>query len=358
MRKLWSIPDIIVVDNGAGEKSGSSQIFYQKEESDELWLKEAGGAFKNPNVHVLTGKGDIADKEGDFPIDLKPGGIYEAGIYEEGHGPWHTDPKRVAHLLVYCIWKKPEVRNLITDHNRSAGGTWYKHQIATNVETDIVLIGVSTDPPQYDSDNIPRLKDPEGNLTEPTFTTQNHLLEFIGLRPGNHYFFSVMVADAFGNWETFLEPFDTLRRKLTVEFTTLHIYNDGDPMGLGEGEFWFSVSEGDQVSQEFHIPTTDIDDWNETDRPYPLGFAHLGPLKNIAKGQESVQVLSRGIEHDGALENDEVAGLLTGVSLPLPTGSLSETVSNSPFFLDCPVATTGDDFHYGVDIRFSVEYLP
>jgi hypothetical protein len=358
MRKLWSIPDIIVVDKGAGAKNGPSQIFYQKEERDELWLKDAGSAFQSPNVHVLTGKGDIADREGDFLINLKPGGVYEAAIYEEGHGPFHTDPIRLAHLTVYCIWKKPEVRTLITDHNRSAGGTWYKHQIATNVSTDIVLIGVSTDPPQNDSNNIPHFKDPEGNLAEPTFITQNHLVEFVNLRPGNHYFFSVMVVDEFGNWETFLEPFDTMRRKLTVEFTTLHIYNDGDPMGHGEGEFWFTVSEGSQVSEEFHMPTSDIDDWNETDRPYSLGFAHLGSLKNIVKGQESVQVMSRGIEHDGFLESDEVAGLLTGVSLPLPSGSLVETVTNSPFFLDCPVATTGDDFHYGVDIKYSVEYLP
>lgn len=358
MRKLWSIPDIIVVDNGAGEKSGQSQIFYQKEEKDELWLKDAGGPFENPNVHVLTGKGDIADKEGDFLIELKPGGVYEAAIYEEGHGPLKTNSIRLAHLLVYCIWKKPEARTLITDHNWSVGGTWYQHQIATNVATDIVLIGVSTNSPQNDSNNIPHLKDPEGNLLEPTFITQYHSVEFINLRPGNRYFFSVMVVDAFGNWETFLESFDTMRRKLTIEFTTLHIYNDGDPMGHGEGEFWFTVSEGSEVSQEFHLPTIDIDDWSETDRPYSLGFAHIGSLKNIAKGQESVQVMSRGVEYDGSLEADEVAGLLTGVSLPLPSGSLNETVTNNPFFLDCPVLTTDDDFHYGVDIRYSVEYLP
>jgi hypothetical protein len=358
MRKLWSDPDIIVVNNEIGDTSGSTQIFYQKEERDELWLKDGGGTFQNPNVHVLTGKGDIADREGDFFIKLKPGGIYEAAIYEEGHGPFHTDPIRLARILIYCIWKKPEVRRLITDHNQSAGGTWYKHQVATNVPTDIVLIGVSTDPPQNDSNNIPRLKDPEGSLSEPTFTTQNHFVELINLRPGNHYFFSVMVTDAFGNWDTFLGPFDTLRRKLTVQFTTLHIYNDGDPMSHGEGEFWFSVSEGDQVSQEFHLPTSDIDDWNETDRPYSLGYAHLGSLKKIEKGQESVIVRSWGVEHDGFMESDEAAGLLTGVSIPIPSGSLVETVINSPFFLDCPVATTGDDFHYGVDIRYSVEYLP
>lgn len=358
MRKLSSIPDIIIVDNGAGAKSGPSQIFYQKEERDELWLKDAGSTFQNPNVHFLTGKGDIADTKGDFFIKLKPGGVYEAGIYEEGHGPLTTDPIRLAHLLVYCIWKKPEVTNLITDHNRSVGGTWYKHQIATNVPTDIVLIGASIDPPQNDSNNIPHFKEPEGNLAQATTTTQNHFVEFLNLRPGNHYFFSVMVVDTLGNWDTFMEPFDTLRRKLTVQFTTLHIYNDGDPMGHGEGEFWFNVSEGTQVSQEFHLPTSDIDDWGETDRPYALGFAHLGPLKSVDKGQESVEVMSRGIEHDGALESDEAAGLLTGVALPLPSGSMIETVTNSPFFLDCPIATTGDDFHFGVDIKYSVEYLP
>ena len=75
------------------------------------------------------------------------------------------------------------------------------------------------------------------------------------------------------------------------------------------------------------------------------------------KGQESVEVMSWGVEHDGFLESDEAAGLLKGIPLSLPSGSLVETVTNRPVFLDCPVATTGDDFHFGVDIRYSVEYL-
>jgi hypothetical protein len=356
MALLVATPDIIVVDKEAGATSGSTDIQYTKEREEELWERLPGAGWTLINVHVRTGKGDEADLAGEYSITLKPGLMYEVGIFEMDHGPLSTDPNRLADLKVFCLWKKPEDRALITDENRGWGGTWYRHQVATKVPTNIVLIGVSQKPPTFDSNALPRLTDMEGAPTAPLSTDTNHVVEINPLAPGNRYFFAVVVADAFGNWDVRQDKFTTLRRKLTVQFPTLHIYNDGDPFGHGEGEFWFRVSEGGRSTQEFHLPTQDIDDWSETDRPYPLGFAYLGVPKVIERGEEAVTVFSWGLEHDGFLESDEAAQSFRPAPLPLPVGQGVETVINKSFLMDCPVATSGDDFHYGVEVQWSVEY--
>jgi hypothetical protein len=48
-----------------------------------------------------------------------------------------------------------------------------------------------------------------------------------------------VVTDAFGNWEIAWETFTNKSRQLTVQFPTIHIYNDGDPGSYGEEEFLF-----------------------------------------------------------------------------------------------------------------------
>jgi hypothetical protein len=90
------------------------------------------------------------------------------GIYEgDDHGPLSDNPIPTANLKVFCLWKKPEARDLITDQNRDSGGTWHWHQIATKVPTSIVALGVSQKAPTHDSNGIPRLEHPEGTPTGP-----------------------------------------------------------------------------------------------------------------------------------------------------------------------------------------------
>jgi hypothetical protein len=359
MAEIKADPNPIIVDREAGETSGTTKITYSKEALEELWERTNSGSWLEINVHVRTGIGDEADFHGVYEITLKPGGIYEVCVFRNGQGPLSTDPVLVTTIKVFCLLKKPEVRKLITDIDRGSGGTWHIHRMATNVPTDIVMIGVMREKPKIDSNGIPRLKDPDGVPTAPLTTTDNHRVEIKPLFPGNHYFFVVVVVDIFGNWEVNLEEFTTLRRKITVEFPTIHIFNDGDPRGVGAGEFWFGVYKGSstqqEVIQEFHLPTQDIDDWNETDRPYSVGFAHVGVLEVVEPGKQDVRVASWGIEHDGVLEEDEYASNF-GVLLPIPAGLFVETVINSFFKMDCPTSSAGDDFHYGVDVRWSVEY--
>ena len=61
-------------------------------------------------------------------------------------------------------------------------------------------------------------------------------------------------------------------------------------------------------------------------------------------------------EHDGIFDSDE--GAAGDQYLPLPVGRGLETVSNRTLLMDCPISTTDDDFHYGVDVKWSVTYQP
>jgi hypothetical protein len=349
----------IIVNKQAGESSGTTTIKYIKERRDELWERMNSGTWTQINVHVRTGLGDEADSSGSYLQALSPGIIYEVGMFEDGHGPLSSDPIRQAFLTVFCLWKKPGVLNLISDMNRATGGTWHSHQIATKVPTNIVIIGCSRTKPVLDSNGIPLLQSPDGEPTAPLTTSNNHIVEIKPLLPGNDYFFAVVVVDAFGNWDVKQETFTTLKRKLIVQFKTLHVYNDGDPMGHGEGEFWFRVHHGPanqpKVIEDFHLPVMDIDDWGETDRPYGLSITHLGGFETVQPGEERVSVASWGLEHDGVLEADEGAGAF-GTDLQLPSGRFVETVINNSMLMDCPHTTDDDDFHYGIDVFWSVEY--
>ncbi|WP_210493256.1 hypothetical protein [Microvirga antarctica] len=366
MGTLAAKPDILFVDIGAGATDATTTISYEKNLDDELWERFSSGstvgAWALIDPQFRTGLGDEADRAASYPITLTPGQKYEVGLFTQQQRPGTGKEFRTLILTVYCLFLKPRAAALITDENRAFGGTWYAHQVATNRPTEIVMIGASRKAPLIDADGLPHPVEPDGAPTAPLGLSTNHVVEIKPLLPGNGYFAVTMVTDRFGNWDLRQWDLVTLRRQLTVVFPTIHIYNDGDPFSEGEGEFWFRIYTGAfnnpvLVRPDFHLPTQDIDDWNETDRPYTVGFAHVGPLTAVSPEEAEVSVQSWGVEHDGVLEADE--GAQGDRTLPLPTGRLSENVPVLVgFTMDCPVSTTDDDFHYGVDVQWSVTYAP
>jgi len=359
MPLLSAVPDIVVIDADVGQMDGSTTVSYEKEEFEELWERPPGSGWSRINVHVRTGQGDEADRRGSFPVTLRPGDKYELGVFNRGNTPLDPDPVQLAKLLVYGLLKRPGQRNLIVDTARAFGGTWCFHRVATNVPTDIVEIAVSRTAAMVDADGIPHAQKPDGAVTTPLVTTMFHGVQIEPIFPGNTCFFSVLVVDAAGNWDMRMQVFNALRRIIDVQFPTLHVYNDGDPFDVGEGEFWFRIQSGPQyqprIVEEFHRGTQDIDDWNETDRPYGLGFAHVGQPMVVAPEDMAVSVTAWGVEHDGFLEADEGAWG-SDVTLPFPVG-VGETVTGAMLTLDCPASTDGDDFHFGVDVVWSVRYV-
>jgi hypothetical protein len=300
-----------------------------------------------------------ADERGAFPITLRPGEWYEIGIFWQGNGPL-ADPRLIASVVVYAVRKRPEVRSLISDESRDQGGTWHDHTVATNVPTVLAEIGVSRVPPVMDAAGIPHLKSPDGGPTSPLMVLgTTHSVEILPLFAGHHHWCAYTVMDKFGNWESRVEEFDTHKRKVIVRFDTLHVYNDGDPGAYGEGEFWFTVYKGPfpayDVIEEFQRPEADIDDWSETDRPYPLGFAYVGSPETVDPAKANVGVLARGLEHDGPTETDEY-DWSDAIELPLPVGAGSEKVTNATRRVDG--VYRNDDFHFGVDVTWSIDYVP
>ncbi len=185
MANVEAAPSPIIVDKAAGESSGMSTLKYEKYAEQQLWERRPGGPWSLINVHVRTGLGDKADLGGSFSITLKPGQGYELAVFEQGHGPATTDPLRIADVTVFCLWKKPEARGLITDQNRTFGGTWYWHQTHTSVPTSIVEIGVSRTPPVVDANGLPHLHSPDGVPTVPlTIGAVDHKVELRPLLPG------------------------------------------------------------------------------------------------------------------------------------------------------------------------------
>jgi hypothetical protein len=361
MPAFLATPDIVIIDPSIGQKSATTDIIYEKEEYQELWEKLPGAAWTFINVHKLTGLGDEADrsnKRAPYTISLRPGEAYEAGIFGADHGPTTTDPIKFAGLIVYGLLKKPTGIALITDERLEFGGTWCKVQIHTQIPTNMVSIGVSRKPPTLDANGIPRPDHPDGTVFPGLALAMDHIHQIGVLFPGNDYFLSVVVVDATGNWDVRQRQFTALRRSIQIKFPKITVLNDGDPFDDGEGDFLFRVfnpSIGGGIIEDFQTSTIDIDDWSETGRPYVMGFVHMGVPLVVSPETFEVSVSSFGTEHDGFLESDEYARNW-GVVLPFPTGQFVEN-ANGKFVMDCPIQSD-DDFHYNVDVEWSVTYVP
>lgn len=363
MPSITATPNPILIDNLASppETQRPTEINYQKHPDQQLWVRRGNGPWTRADEFTLTGQGAAAATSGRYTVPLAAGDFYTAAIFEPSHAPDAADPIVAASVTAFAVLQGPRERQLIRDHSGSVGGTWLDHVVSTKVPTSLVVCGASRTRPSLDGAGIPTLVKPDAVQAQVGNRTALHTFRLSPLIPGHHYFLTVMVVDATGNWEVRQFDLDTLRRQVTVQFPTIHVFNDGDPMGHGEAEFWFRVSAGGEgrahdTLQEFHLATMDIDDWSETDRPYQVGFAYTeSQPRTVPPDRPHVWISSRATEHDGFLEPDEFAGKLDATRLPLPTGPGEVTTGN--FTMDCP-NMSGADFHYGVDVTFSVDYQP
>lgn len=382
MTTLTASNNPIFFDKEAPATSGLTEIKYQKERSETLWGRtyKGGGGWEQYNLHVLTGRGDEAQSWGSYTIGLKPGEKYEVHVYSNVEGPHSANYSPVSKLEVHCLVKDPEAPKLIVEgQGTHAGGTWSWHSVVTRIPTEIVLIGVSRTKPLVDSNGIPRIQMAEGRPTAPLTITHNHEVPIVGLLPGHHYYFVVLVKDAFGNWDVRQDEFTCWKRSITVLFDRLKIINDGDGSGAGDDcEFWFVVEAQQGVSREFrpiktfHLPKQD----RNTADDFPLlpldQFQYLGVPEVVDPEWYHVFINSSGVERDGWLEDDEWAGPEQepeyyipnlGEHLPFPVGP-DERVRDRPFRLHCtpdPIQRAEDsdlDFEYEVTGRWSVEYEP
>ena len=363
MSTITANPNPIVVDNTISppEATGTTTVTYKKEPEEELWEMQPGASWAKVNVHTLTGLGDEADYSGTYSITLSPGQIYTAGLFFPLHSPVSTDPLGPK-VVVIAVFKKPTAKKLITDHSGSGGGTWLSHGIKTSKPTTLFLAGASRSRAVLSNVGIPHLADPDAAIPAPLGPAVSHMFELKPLVPGHHYFLTAMVVDAGGNWEVLEVEQDSLKRKLTIQFPKMVVFNDGDWATTGEAEFWFDVSAGSDSAptnslQSFNLPEPDLDDWGETGRPYTLGYAYIeSEAQTVPAGRSRIWVHSWAREDDGPWGDDTAGSAIDrGKRIDLPEGP-AEKVSSSSFKMDIP-ATSGA-LHYSVDVTFAVDYLP
>lgn len=360
MSTLQASPNPIVIDNlgTPPQTTGTTQIEWRKGPFEELWEIRPGSSW----TQVEDGRANP------YTVTLRAGQLYRAGIYHLDNGPTDPDPIRLADLVVDAVLKGPGERDLITSQDENTGGTWHMRTYTTSVPTRIVPVGPSLDPIAFDADGIPRphdaggivvsITDASGALVDPTVRRTEHWVRVQPLAPGNTYQLACMVIDADGNWQVDDHPFETLKRKLVVQFPSVRISNDGDPFASSAATFVFRVSAGDEGRprhplQDFTQGETDIDDG----KTYPMGYAYVETEPQvIPPDRTAVWVQSWAEDIDGILEANEPAGNF-GLRLPLPTGP-GETVINGTTTMDCPPTADGSDFHYTVNVTFTAEYLP
>lgn len=356
--KFTATPDIIVVDNAVAA-NGTTDIAYSKDgRFENLFERRGSTSYKLIDVAARTGTpADQAEFSGHYQVTLSPGDVYQVTAFPVNHGPFDSDPEQFGTLMVFCIWKAPAAALLVTDQNRETGGTYHWHQIHTNQVTNIVTIGLSQTAPVVDSNGIPRLLNTEGQLTTTPDLNVDHKLEITPLVPGHHYFFVALVTDIFGNWQVVQEVVDTKLRVVNVAFTEMTIFDDGDDLSTGEGEFWFEVFDARDKVASFHLPTMTIDDYGGAGKTYPITFGpHVIGPKAVDPKRAWVGVYSHATEHDGWFEADDRAATVFGPrSLPIPHGRLTESVLNQPMFVDC--APTSGSLHYSIKAEFSVVYV-
>jgi hypothetical protein len=251
MATLNADPNPVVIDNTTTPPQTSTDdgvITYTKEPDEELWENPPGSGWAL--VTAANGR-----RMGSHQIPLmRPGNQYVARIYAPLKGPYSVDPVFLARITVYGILKRGR-KPMIRDVNEETGGTWRFVKLVTAVDTPtgvqplathFVLAEASRTPMRLDSNGIPRLPNPDGAPSKglSLMPSAQHEVELRPLLPGNHYFFLAMVTDTTGNWDWFVTEFDTLKRKLTVQFPKITVLNDGDNTEDSEADVWFSVRQG------------------------------------------------------------------------------------------------------------------
>ncbi|MRG55284.1 hypothetical protein GF108_06765 [Phyllobacterium sp. SYP-B3895] len=365
MAELTPASKFIFVDP-PGEREAS--INYKKDESEEAWENIGGGWIGPAKVYERVGTKD-AGVRGALTAKLTPGKIYQLCITRVGEGPLTERYEPQAFATVFCLRLKSSEKALVQEYALDFGGTWSWHKIVTLVKTYIAEAGVSRGSILFDGQGIPTFNPnlTEGSLEPKPLLITNHVMEFPGLLPGQNYFFAFLVMDPSGQWEVYqgkTHPyfFTTLRRQLSVEFSTIHVYNDGDWATTGEARIQMGVIGATKPDPRYEWSNDELDDWGETDRPYALGYRYDGRPETVEREPPEslfealrVDVWSNGKENDFVLLDD--LAMSGRQSLPLPIGR-GESIANQTCLLDCPGAYAGDIFHYGIDVIWSVTYVP
>jgi hypothetical protein len=204
-----------------------------------------------------------------------------------------------------------------------------------------------------------------------------HTLQLQPLFAGNDFFALGLVVDKDGRWETFTVPFTTKQRKVTLDFSELHILNDG-ALGDTTAEFNIWVRQGDKTIKHFFFG--DIDNFRISDSPDPgheteehiplaahCAQVQIGP-EVITSDNHDIGILIRGLCRHTAGSNEPCANYLPPSDFPdnrstppgakffFPTGTGESPPGFRTLVNHAMPQVDGDEFEFNVTTNVTVEY--
>jgi hypothetical protein len=140
------------------------------------------------------------------------------------------------YIRVGCVWQQKGPTPLITDNTSATGGTWITVRVATSEATQVLYSQVSLDEPVTNAKGLPFMDSPMGRRISYARSNDGHTHDFehTSLLPGQRYFYLVVVMDNQGNWDWKSLELVTRKRKVTVSFPEIRVFNDGDWATTGE----------------------------------------------------------------------------------------------------------------------------
>jgi hypothetical protein len=313
------------------------------------------------------------DIDGYFLTPMTGGGLYQVRLYSDpsidpnSQDPNNPEPRPDAAITIPFMLKSG-MAQLITSQDQNAGGTWYRKTVATNKPTYFFL-QVGNSPPFTDAEGTRRLF-PVLGAGNQMLSAQHDLQLQPPLLAGNNFFALGLVVDETGKWQVFENTFVTKQRKVTLNFGTLNIINDGAVSGGNTAEFNIWVREGNNTIAHFFFGN--VDNFDISGMPViPLAGQGCTPVvigpKQITSNNHDVGILVRGLcAHTVALNEPSANyfpsshfpdGLPTPEKdkFPFTTGS-AESVSGVAFVVKARPEITGNKFAFDVTATVTVEY--
>lgn len=290
---------------------------------------------------------------------------------EDGNGDpnnRHDESYVLASLTVFAILPTPSI--LITDgglpDQEEVGGTFYARKIATASPT-YATMEVGRRPPVVDAIGQFHIPDAmilnssiTGKVWDPPKTI--HDFSIAPLDPGQLHFCVVRVQDTSGMWEERQFVFMTKRRNVKLQWSHLHIKDDGVSLDSGSGFFRVELYQsGAQLGDTWFRRLTTFNTGDSLDLMAEGSITETG-LQSIDNTNRAIRMGLWGKSYRSWLVADEIAtSALGATSIVIPTGKGHETVVNR---LDRRFADTHDGsgitpgFAFDVHVLVNISYSP
>jgi hypothetical protein len=381
---LEASPEIVVV--ASAMTTAATEIHYVSRGGQPfVWERFGLGSWSKVTLEDRVTRSDSGDPDidGYFSATMTAGAFYQVRLYDDFlidpnlDDPSESESRALATLMVPALLETGR-GTLIVSRDQSPGGTNYAQKVLTNVPTNCFLrIGNSEPVPDIHGN----LRFSEQLLAKLDFLNQSHNLQLEPLLPGNDFWALGLVFDKAGRYDTFVHPFRTLIRKVTINFNELHVINDG-ALGDTTAEFNIWVREGNETIAHYffgaidNFPISDRPDpGHETEEHIPLPQQGVSPViigpKRVTPDNHDIGILIRGLARHKIESNEPCANYFPASQFPddtphvrtpndarfgFPTGS-AESVSNATFVVRARPEITGNEFEFDVWSLVTVEYL-